>query len=216
MRYAGLTNKVQITLDPRPQPLSVVKNTAVAAALDTVRHRRAPQANVSEPWHMGSCCRAIFYFFFFLSDKRLTSLAVSWQKSPMTDVTQSGRVMDCLHPTLFFFLFLSNTSWVWSYSSKRLKRMEIMKWLTDAQAGSTNDDIQSPSGVAGVIFFQLSHCAANDFPAVSVRVLFFVFLFMPKVSVRVPMFFVVFKEGKAFKWLSKLRVMWETVLILSQ
>lgn len=49
MRYAGLTNKVQITLDSRPQPLSVVKNTAVAAALDTVRHRRAPQANVSEP-----------------------------------------------------------------------------------------------------------------------------------------------------------------------
>lgn len=116
--------------------------------------------------------------------------------------------------TVYTQLFFSFNTCVWSYSSERLKRMEIMKWLTDAQAGSTNDDIQSPSGVAEVIFFQLSHCASNDFPAVSVRVLFFVFYFCQKCRWGCQYFFVVFKEGKAFKWLSKLRVMWETVLIL--
>lgn len=193
MRYAGLTNKVQLTLDPRPQPLSVVKNTAVAAALDTVRHRRAPQANVSEPWHMGSCCRAIFLFFSLRQ-------ALDKSRSVVTKITDDGcdsvGARYGLFTPNFFFFFLSNKSCVWSYSSERLKRMEIMKWLTDAQAGSTNDDIQSPSGVAGVIFFQLSHCAANDFPAVSVRVLFFVFYLCQKCRWGCQCFLLFLKKAK--------------------
>lgn len=98
----GLTNKVQITRDPRLQPLSVAKNTAAAAAQDTVRHRPAPQANITELWHMDSCCQATFlFFFFFLFNKHLTRLAVPWQKSQIMDVTQWRHGIDCLRFTLF-------------------------------------------------------------------------------------------------------------------